>query len=503
MNVTQNGHNGFDFYYAEKPVISEASIAQQELEKLREENAKLKKRVKDYQTKFAKVNTNSNQGASGEGGGQEGGDDMNDNQMEKMCSNDKVIQSINQLIEKNKSEKSEKQKEFKELSVNHKNLIAEVEQLNTQIEDLNTKERDILKQIQMEIQMKSETAGMNSEAKKELKAFEKSKNKEIKDITKASNSRKTMLHQQLLQKEKLKYEITSKLSNAKNYMDDSAQNEKIFQEVIKERRRFLMSSYLMKGQDDLEQILESLHDHFKSIQLTSFEELARNNHENLSAKQLLDHSSSELIQLAQTLELLQMDEEDVRYDVFCKIYDMLFDNIQLRVKQNKLSSRLLTQSQLNLDKTAAQFFREHHHTLRSNLEMATNNFRDRLAGTKEMIDRGGDTPGRMPLGEIPSSQRQMRMSEDQQSSVMSQSKKKKSGGVNQSKLSYAHESSQSERQQRMSQALEDDINFDPNGMEHLTHSERKLIDMMEPGSQGGQKVGGMHQFIEEEEDDDD
>ena len=93
MNVTQNSHNGFDFYCAEKPVISEASIAQQELEKLREENAKLKKRVKDYQTKFAKVNTNSSQSAAGDASNQEGGDD--ENQMEKLCSNDKVIQSIN------------------------------------------------------------------------------------------------------------------------------------------------------------------------------------------------------------------------------------------------------------------------------------------------------------------------------------------------------------------------------------------------------------------------
>jgi hypothetical protein len=40
----------------------------------------------------------------------------------------------------------------------------------------------------------------------------------------------------------------------------------------------------MKGQDDLEMILETLHDHFKLIRLTSFEEMARNNLENRSAK---------------------------------------------------------------------------------------------------------------------------------------------------------------------------------------------------------------------------
>ena len=74
-------------------------------------------------------------------------------------------------------------------------------------------------------------------------------------------------------------------------------------------------------------ILETLHDHFKLIKLTSFEELARNNSMNMSAKQLLDLSNKELKQLARTLDLLKMDEEDVRFDIFSMIYDMLFDNV--------------------------------------------------------------------------------------------------------------------------------------------------------------------------------
>jgi|TARA_B110000285_G_C15111105_1_gene611168 hypothetical protein len=67
-------------------------------------------------------------------------------------------------------------------------------------------------------------------------------------------------------------------------MDYSKENAEIFLEVKQERRRFLMSSYLMKGQDDLEMILETLHENFNSIKLTSFEELARYNTENKSAK---------------------------------------------------------------------------------------------------------------------------------------------------------------------------------------------------------------------------
>ena len=89
-------------------------------------------------------------------------------------------------------------------------------------------------------------------------------------------------------------------------------------------------------------ILETLHDHFKLIKLTSFEELARNNSMNLSAKALLELSNKELKQLARTLDLLKMDEDDVRFDIFSMIYAMLFDNVQLRIKQNKLSGRILT-----------------------------------------------------------------------------------------------------------------------------------------------------------------
>lgn len=50
----------------------------------------------------------------------------------------------------------------------------------------------------------------------------------------------------------------------------------------------------MKNQDDLEMVLETLYDHFKLVKLTSFEELARNNIENLSAQQLVDMSNLEL-----------------------------------------------------------------------------------------------------------------------------------------------------------------------------------------------------------------
>ena len=77
---------------------------------------------------------------------------------------------------------------------------------------------------------------------------------------------------------------------------------------------------------------------------------------------MLDISNMELQRLSKELNLFKLDEEDVRYDVFEMIFEMLQDNILLRVKQNKLSSRILSQSQLNIDKTISNYFKASHTT---------------------------------------------------------------------------------------------------------------------------------------------
>ena len=77
-----------------------------------------------------------------------------------------------------------------------------------------------------------------------------------------------------------------------------------------------------------------------------------------------------------------MDEEDVRYDVFQMIYEMLFDNIELRVKQNKLSGRVLSQSQLNIEKTVANFFRKNHTTISGASQLSATRFKARLLEAK-------------------------------------------------------------------------------------------------------------------------
>lgn len=171
-----------------------------------------------------------------------------------------------------------------------------------------------------------------------------------------------------------------------------------------------MSSYLMKGQDDLEMILETLHENFNSIKLTSFEELARYNTENKSAKQLLEQSNEQLKQLAKTLELLQMDEEDVRYDVFSMIYEMLFDNIQLRMTQNKLRERMFGQISLKLDTTVKEYINQHRNK-KPNILGDAQHYSAKLMESQQRLDAGQHHEAEQVLSEQSDDQQYIKYSD--------------------------------------------------------------------------------------------
>lgn len=141
-----------------------------------------------------------------------------------MCSNDKVIQSIKTLIEKNKHEKVNFQEKFKEYQFNSKCMNTEVENLNRQLEDLEKKEKEMLKQINKQIEDRKANPAQTGDAKGDIKNFEKQKNQEIRDITKANNARKTQLHQQLVSKEKIRFDLIQILTNTKNSIEDAAEN---------------------------------------------------------------------------------------------------------------------------------------------------------------------------------------------------------------------------------------------------------------------------------------
>jgi hypothetical protein len=65
------------------------------------------------------------------------------------------------------------------------------------------------------------------------------------------------------------------------------------------------------------------------------------------------------------MELMKIEEEDVRHDIFKMIYEMITDNINLRKKQNKLYLRLIAQSELSIDKSVTKYYRKVHSSFKS------------------------------------------------------------------------------------------------------------------------------------------
>ena len=73
---------------------------------------------------------------------------------------------------------------------------------------------------------------------------------------------KSVIHEKLVIREKERYEIQQKVETAKQTLDEMNENQKIYASILNERKRSLVNSYLMKNQDDLERILETLYEHF-------------------------------------------------------------------------------------------------------------------------------------------------------------------------------------------------------------------------------------------------
>ena len=206
-NVVQNTNLGFDMYQSQRPVKSKDSETQEELEQMRESNAKLRKQVKDLKAKnsalssFGAVDLG---GQAAKAGGVAAGDGADGNfqmdsssPLEKLCQNDKVIQCIDKLIEKNNQDNKSDQESYRLQQSDLKRIKDDVEQLKKQLEDLEKEKKDALKKIQEDLQEKESSAGVaaSAEAKKALKAFVKEKAQESKDIEKALDARKTQLHQ--------------------------------------------------------------------------------------------------------------------------------------------------------------------------------------------------------------------------------------------------------------------------------------------------------------------
>jgi chromosome segregation ATPase len=266
------------------------------------ENYKQKIQIKELEKKLAKLSSQ----------------DQNvdqDFEIRKKTQNDKVIQNIEILIKKIEKEAQVSTSQLGSLSKELKVLTTEIESYNNKIAELTEKEKELMK------------GGIGGSDKR--------------DLQKANNALKTAIHQKLVEKEKEKFDLQSKVENAKNTIDEMNDNGRIYTRIKEERKKTLVNEYLMKNQDDLEKILETLYMHFQHVQRTAFESMSRDNLDFVGSKEILIRSNNELKRLSKELNSYKMEKDDIRYDIFKMIYDMIQDNINLRLKVNNYIDGIL------------------------------------------------------------------------------------------------------------------------------------------------------------------
>jgi hypothetical protein len=83
--------------------------------------------------------------------------------------------------------------------------------------------------------------------------------------------------------------------------------------------------------------VKALHDLFQLLKLTSLDSLTQNSSSDLSSGSLLHirTSTEELKRLRRELQAQRVDRDDVRYDIFKQLFDIVEDDIEVRLLNNR------------------------------------------------------------------------------------------------------------------------------------------------------------------------
>ena len=83
--------------------------------------------------------------------------------------------------------------------------------------------------------------------------------------------------------------------------------------------------------------------------------MSKDNLDYVGSKEILAKSNSELNRLMKELNQQKIEKDDIRYDIFSMIYEMILDNINLRLKQNNYIEGILEQTNQKMEKYVFQF----------------------------------------------------------------------------------------------------------------------------------------------------
>ena len=167
-------------YSTKRPVKSVASETQQNLDKAMTEIYKLKNQLSDLKKSSALYSSAST----------------------TAYQNDRILNNLSGLIGKIEKDKVNMKAKQDKLTLDLRTLSNEIESYESQLRELDIKERNILKSL-----------SDGAEARKERK-----------DMQMANNALKSEIHKKLVQREKDRYELQSKVDKVKLELDEKNEN---------------------------------------------------------------------------------------------------------------------------------------------------------------------------------------------------------------------------------------------------------------------------------------
>ena len=132
------------------------------------------------------------------------------------------------------------------------------------------------------------------------------------------------------------YEVQQRYQQARDNLQNMKETAKMYQSIQEERKRFLTYQFMHRSPNDVEEMVKTLYSHFETIRITCFEDRAKENYLGLGTEELIVQSNVELKKLEKELKAFQVQKDDLRFDLYKMILDMLLDNIALRLWVNDL-----------------------------------------------------------------------------------------------------------------------------------------------------------------------
>lgn len=212
-------------FEAQRPVKSSASELHMECEKLREENAKYRKKVQDFQMKFSRLG--DFQESNKDSDIMSGLSMKDQHQLKKTISDDKVIGSIQKLLEKSKTSRDLLESKRKELKSVFENIDRQVKELESDLEAINRQTREAEREFALKL-ADHKSKEVTKENRHDMKAKEKEIKKDHDAKIRNLDGQKTNATANRGEKTQRRYERQEELKRNQKELEHAVDSAEIF-----------------------------------------------------------------------------------------------------------------------------------------------------------------------------------------------------------------------------------------------------------------------------------